>query len=42
LHHGRPLRLNGEAYASAFLHYKLSDGLLDDYKQGEIVDKDEL
>lgn len=42
LHHGRPYRLNGEAYASAFLHYKLTDELLEVYKQSETLDKDEL
>jgi hypothetical protein len=38
--HGRPRRLQGNAYASAFIHYKLKDTLLEQYK--EQMKKDEL
>jgi len=38
--HGRPRRLQGDAYASAFIHYKLKDSLLEQFK--EQLWKDEL
>jgi len=31
--HGRPRRLQGDAYASAFIHFKLKDNLLEEYKE---------